>query len=117
MRRSYKKKRGGEVPPFPAQYYDPTMKGPDAGAGRDLLHAAGMDIRPRIGGRRHSKRISKRNRTKKGGFIPSVMDGFVAASSKYIVPLVLFSGYKLMKKGTPHFLRKSAQKSRRRTRK
>ena len=102
MRRSYKKKRGGEIQPFPAKYYDTTMKGPDAGAGRDLLHAAGMDIRPRIGGKRHRKRTIKRSnkrKTIKGGFVPSVMDGFVAAASKYIVPLVLFSGYKMLKKG------------------
>ena len=114
MRRSYNKKRGGEVQPFPAQYYNPSMTGPDAGAGRDLLHAAGMDIRPRIGGKRSTKRSNKR-KAKKGGFVPTVMDGFVAASSKYIVPLVLFSGYKLLKKGT--FSKKVRKNKRRYTRK
>jgi hypothetical protein len=32
----------------------------------------------------------------KGGFIPSIMDGFVTHAAKYIVPLALFAGYKLL---------------------
>ena len=31
-----------------------------------------------------------------GGFVPSVGEPFVAAAGKYIVPLALFAGYKLM---------------------
>jgi hypothetical protein len=36
----------------------------------------------------------------KGGFYPSVMGSFVSAASKYVVPIALFAGYRLMKKGT-----------------
>ena len=56
----------------------------------------GSLIRPRIGG--GSKRGKRAKRTKKqnGGFIPTVMEGFCMAASKYIVPLSLFAGYKWM---------------------
>ena len=66
---------------------------------------AGSVIRPRIGGgtkRRKQNKQNKRNkkakRTKKqrGGFIPTVMEGFCIAASKYITPLALFAGYKWM---------------------
>ena len=74
---------------------------------------AGSVIRPRIGGgtkRRKQNKQTKRNkkskRTKKqsgkqrgkqsGGFIPTVMEGFCIAASKYITPLALFAGYKWM---------------------
>lgn len=52
-------------------------------------------IRPRIGGGRrktHHRRI-------KGGFIPSVMEGFSMAASKYVAPLALMLMYKLLNKG------------------
>ena len=65
----------------------------------------GSLIRPRIGGAR-TKRAKQSKRTKKqrgkqrgkqsGGFIPTVMEGFCMAASKYIVPLALFAGYKWM---------------------
>ena len=45
-------------------------------------------IRPKIGGKRRQL----------GGFYPSVMGNFIGASSKYIVPMALFAGYKLMTK-------------------
>lgn len=63
----------------------------------------GSLIRPRIGGARmkrtkRSKRIKKAKHTKKqsGGFVPTIMEGFCMAASKYIVPLALFAGYKWM---------------------
>jgi hypothetical protein len=72
--------------------------------GSDMV--AGSVIRPRIGGgtkrRKQNKRNKKAKRTRKqrrrqsGGFIPTVMEGFCAAASKYIVPLALFAGYKWM---------------------
>jgi hypothetical protein len=90
------RKRGGGATVFPLDYYDPSYSmGKNVSAGRDLLHASGRGIRPSLGGRRKTKR-SQRSRRKRGGFVPSIMEGFVASASKYIVPLALFAGYKLM---------------------
>ena len=79
---------------MPLKYFDATLTGPSAGAGRDLLPASGMGIRPRIGGK-HSMRRSKRSH-RRGGFVPSVMGNFVQSTSKYIVPMTLYATYKLM---------------------
>jgi hypothetical protein len=68
--------------------------------GSDMV--AGSVIRPRIGGGTKRRKKTKRSkRTKQrgkqsGGFIPTVMEGFCVAASKYIVPLALFAGYKWM---------------------
>jgi len=78
---------------MPLKYFDGSLTGPSAGSGHDLLRASGMGIRPRIGGKR-SKQRTKRN--KRGGFVPSVMGNFVQSTSKYIVPMTLYAGYKLM---------------------
>ena len=95
------KKGGG---PMPLRYYDPSVQDmASADAGRDLLHADGL-IRSRIGGKRSVKRSVRRSKSRRvkgrfaasGGFIPTIMEPFVAGCSKYIVPLVLFAGYKLM---------------------
>ncbi len=98
MRKSYRNKtrrRGGAATVFPLKYFDATAPEPDAAAGRDLLKAIPpIGVRPKIGGRRKTRRIL-RKRTR-GGFVPTVMDGFVMAASKYIVPIALFAGYKLM---------------------
>ena len=73
-----------------------------------MLIPHGSLIRPRIGGgtkrrkqnkqNKQNKRNKKAKRTKKqsGGFIPTVMEGFCVAASKYITPLALFAGYKWM---------------------
>jgi hypothetical protein len=102
---------------MPLSYYNPGAAEPSADAGRDLLKAMPpIGVRPKIGGRRSTRRMrhhrhtkkchTKRHHKSKGGFVPSVMDGFVVAASKYIVPLALFAGYKLMtrkgKKGSKH---------------
>jgi hypothetical protein len=85
------------------KWYDAGLSGPDASAGRDLLGASGMGIRPRIGGSRRKRGVSKQRtwqkratHRSKGGFTPSVMGGFVQNASRFITPLVLFAGYKLM---------------------
>lgn len=75
---------------LPLKYFDSSAAEPSAPAGRDLLHASGMGVRPKIGGKR------RRYTRKRGGFVPSIMGGFVTAVSKYIVPVTLFAGYKLM---------------------
>jgi hypothetical protein len=78
-------------------YYNPGAAEPSANAGRDLLKAmAPIGVRPKIGGK--NRHHTKKHRKTRGGFIPSVMDSFVVAASKYIVPLALFAGYKMMTK-------------------
>jgi hypothetical protein len=99
MRRSYKnkskKRNGGAATAFPLSYFSRDAAEPAAPSGRDLLTAMPpLGVRPRIGGKR--RRHTKRHRKTKGGFVPSVMDSFAVAASKYIVPLALFAGYKLM---------------------
>jgi hypothetical protein len=96
MRKSYRnktKRRGGAATAYPLKYFNAHAPEPEASSGRDLLQAIPpIGVRPRIGGSRKTRRILR----KKGGFVPSVMDGFVAAASHYIVPIALFAGYKLM---------------------
>jgi hypothetical protein len=89
QRRSCKRK-GGAATAYPLHYFgskDPIA----ADAGRNLLPIPldGMGIRPRIGGKRSHKR--------KGGFYPSVMGDFTVSASKYIVPMALYAGYKMMR--------------------
>jgi hypothetical protein len=68
--------------------------------GSDMV--AGSVIRPRIGGgtkRRKNRKQTKRRKQRgkqSGGFVPTIMEGFCMAASKYIVPLALFAGYKWM---------------------
>lgn len=104
------KRNGGAATVFPLKYFDPSAWEPSASAGHNLLGASGRGIRPVIGGGKR-KRTRKQRRTK-GGFVPTVMEGFVAAASKYIVPLALFAGYKLLTRTTKaHRHRKTAKRS------
>jgi hypothetical protein len=101
--RTKKNKRGGGATNLPAPYFKANLIQPDAPAGSDLLRANVNSARPRIGG-------GNRKKTRKtGGFVPSVMGGFVQAASKYITPIALFAGYKL--------LTRKSKKSKRRQRK
>jgi uncharacterized protein YbjQ (UPF0145 family) len=88
---------------LPLSYFGAPV-GNSAGEGKNLLGVEGQVVRPAIGGKhsKYSKRSkrSKRSTRKKGGFYPSVMGNFISASSKYIVPMALFAGYKLMTKAT-----------------
>lgn len=96
-RNKTRKHRGGAATALPLKYFNPSATEPDAAAGRDLLKAIPpLGVRPRIGGKRTIKRVLKKSKTQKGGFVPSIMDGFVAAASKYIVPIALYAGYRLM---------------------
>jgi hypothetical protein len=96
------KRSGGAASVLPLKYFNVGASEPAAASGHDLLKAIPpIGIRPKIGGKRSTKRSTKRRVLKKrkhqkGGFVPSIMDGFVAAASKYIVPITLFAGYKLM---------------------
>ena len=120
------KAKGGAATAFPLKYFDPSVHEPNANAGRDLLKAeAPLGVRPRIGGKRTAKRVLKKRtkRTKKtkgakrvykkrqsGGFVPSVMGNFVTGVSKYIVPLALYAGYKMMTKKNKKGGKKSIKK-------
>ena len=94
------RRRGGSS--FPLQYYNskaPFVSGP---AGTDM-QSYGNIIRPHIpmkgglkGGSKAGSKAGSRRKRSRGVFVPSVMEGFVALTSKYITPLALFSGYKLM---------------------
>ena len=96
-RNKTRKYRGGAATVLPLKYFNPSAAEPNAEAGRDLLKAMPpLGIRPRIGGKRKTKRVLKKKKSQKGGFVPSIMDGFVAAASKYIVPVALYAGYRLM---------------------
>jgi hypothetical protein len=103
MRKSYrnksKRRNGGAATVMPLSYYNPGAYEPSADKGRDLLEAIPpLGVRPKIGGkRRHTKKHhSKSRHHKRGGFVPSVMNGFSQAASTYAVPIALFAGYKLM---------------------
>ena len=135
-----KRRVGGGPTVMPLQYYNPGLRAPSAGEGQQLLvSSAPMNVRPKIGGERksrkaprwptrksktasrkvrdkiarratlalkaawaarikaaHLKEVSRKSRKSRGGFVPSVMDGFVTAASQFIVPLALYSGYKLL---------------------
>jgi len=90
-------RRGGAATALPLQYFNPGLRAPAAGAGQDLLRASPpMLVREKIGGKRRKLRKTRKIRKTKGGFVPSVMDGFVSSASQFIVPLALYSGYKLL---------------------
>ena len=112
-KRRYQSKRHitGGTTVMPLRYYNPTISAPAAGAGHDLLRVSSTEVRPKIGGKRRKLRKTRAKKHKiMGGFVPSVMDGFVAAASQFIVPLALYSGYKLLSRKQ----KKQGRKTRRR---
>lgn len=93
--RSNRSRRGGAATSFPAAYFgvEKAAGPPSVGAGKDILGAGANIVRPAIdisGGKR------RKTMRKRGGFVPSIMGSFTTAVSKYIVPIALFAGYKLM---------------------
>ena len=94
MRRT--RKRGGNRP-LPAQYFGEAAP-VSAGAGVDRLDVTGNTVRPAIGGKRSIRSTRSMRNKKRGGFYPSVMGDFIPVASKYITPLALFAGYKLLKR-------------------
>jgi hypothetical protein len=99
-KRNRTRRNGGAATVLPLKYFNIGASEPDAAPGHDLLKAIPpIGVRPKIGGkRRKTRRVLKKRKHQKGGFVPSIMDGFVAAASKYIVPVTLFAGYKLLTK-------------------
>lgn len=92
-RRVRKSKKVGGQGPLPGSYF---------GQGAPVAAPAGSDLLPyRAGaGPIELGRLAGSGptiiRPAIGGFVPSVGEPFVAAAGKYIVPLALFAGYKLM---------------------
>ncbi len=71
------------------RYVDSSSPLPNASSGKSVLFFDDQTVRPKIGGGRRIK-------TKKGGFVPSVMEGFVSATGRYVVPMAMYAGYKLL---------------------
>jgi hypothetical protein len=102
-----KKQKGGEVQPFPLSYFNPSYSGNSVNPGQDLLKNSGTMVRnflPRFG-MKGGKNLTLRRTRKKGGFVPSIMEPFSTAASKYIAPIALFAAYKFMTKKTSKKLR------------
>ena len=51
------------------------------------------------GGKRRTRKSLTRKNSKKGGFYPSVMSG-VVGSGKYLIPVAIHQGYKLLNNKT-----------------
>ena len=90
---------------------------PAVSAGSCMLTPNESMIRPKIGGRRRSKRrLQKKRRTQKrkqqGGFLPSVGEAFAVAAHKYIAPIALYGIYKFLN-GKTRKQSKKAKKARR----
>ena len=124
MNRMKKRQRAGQYGPMPLKYFDDSLTAPSAPAGHDLLKAIGpLGVRPMIGpvnvgpatmcSKGGKRRKATRRRKTKGGFVPSVMGNFVQAASKYIVPIALFAGYKLMTKKSKRHTRRGTRRHRR----
>ena len=81
---------------MPMKFFDPQAEEPAAWAGRNLQYASGLGIRSAVGGKR-----SKRSK-RKGGFYPSVMGSFTQSAARFITPIALYAGYKLLTNRTRH---------------
>lgn len=114
-RNKTRKAKGGAATSLPLSYFNSAIDKVSSFAGKDVLNAADSIIRPRIeGGRRLIK--SMRRTRKRGGFVPTIMEGFSQLAAKYIVPVALFSGYKLLNNRTKR-QKQSKKRSTRRSRK
>jgi len=115
-----RKQKGG----LPSMYFSAIAKEPSASPGGDSFNGiprSGIPVANYKGGssilgcscRKRKSRIRRKGTRRKGtrrkgtrrkgtrrkgGFTPSVMGGLVSAVSKYLVPIAMFSGYKLITK-------------------
>ena len=106
------RRSGGAATAFPLSYFDGKAPEVAAPAGRDLLPASGMGVRPIIGP--VIKGGSCGCGIRRGGFYPSVMGSFAQSASKYIVPMSLYAGYKMLKKSQEKGAKRSATRKTRR---
>ena len=86
---------------MPMKFFDPLAEEPAAWAGRNLQYASGLGIRSAVGGKRSTRKSSKRSK-RKGGFYPSVMGSFTQSAARFITPIALYAGYKLLTNRTHH---------------
>ena len=108
---------------LPLRYFDSIAEQSSADAGYDLLQ--GSNVRPRIGGKRRTRRRTKKQMKRvkggftkfaaKGGFIPSIMEPFAIVCGKYIAPLAGLSAYKLIHNPSKKYMKN--RKTKRVTRK
>ena len=92
---------------MPMKFFDPQAEEPAAWAGRNLQYASGLGIRSAVGGKRQrrqkrSTRKSSKRSKRKGGFYPSVMGSFTQSAARFITPIALYAGYKLLTNRTRH---------------
>jgi hypothetical protein len=95
---------------FPAPYFKiNSLPQPSGGQGRDLLGPiaeTSATIRPKIGGKRRthkrhaSRKITKRSRKQKGGFLPSIGEAFATVAAKYVTPIALYGIFRFMNRKT-----------------
>ena len=106
--------------PMPAQYNAVQLKQSFEGTGADMLKTAQTSamVRPEIGvkgGKRSYRRriVNRRSKVtrKRGGFLPSVGEGFAALAAKYVTPVALYSLFRFMRGSKK--TRRSTRKSRR----
>ena len=98
---------------MPPAYVGAPLVQPSADAGTCILTPTATMIRPKIGGRRKTRRSKKshkkshknrrnhrnhRNHSQKAGFVPSIGDPFSAAVGKYVAPIALYGLYKFLNK-------------------
>jgi len=119
-KRSKRTRRGGAATAFPLSYFNGKAPDASAPAGRDILGASGMGVRPAIG--MGIGPVVKGGgcgcNIRRGGFYPSVMGSFAQSASKYIVPMSLYAGYKMLKKSQEKGTKRSSKRSsKRKTRK
>ena len=89
---------------MPMKFFNANAAEPAAWGGRNIQYASGLGIRPAIGGTRS-----------KGGFYPSVMGSFTDLAGRFITPVALYAGYKLITNRTHHKRSKRSKRSKRRT--
>ncbi len=85
---------------MPMKFFNANAAEPAAWGGRNIQYASGLGIRTAIGGKRKSR--SKHSKRSKGGFYPSVMGSFTDLAGRFITPVALYAGYKLITNRTHH---------------
>ena len=85
---------------MPMKFFNANAAEPAAWGGRNIQYASGLGIRTAIGGTR--SKLKSRSKRSKGGFYPSVMGSFTDLAGRFITPIALYAGYKLITNRTHH---------------